>query len=222
MAELNRVSGDDSKCLVQTVSEVMRREPTLEAVKIDRVARSVSVATLGRPDADLERVVTGRIQALQAQAPRCGLLEGDADCASCDISTDPSIQKSLVISSESASTTISRVSCPTAPRFWKWRAFPLPKIVQREVHVEDEATHVQEWRQQIVAALLCGAFTAAAAIVGGTWERPLYIAAYLCGAWFVAQEVWEHLREGKVDVHFLMLTVAAGSASIGAWGEGAV
>ena len=49
----------------------------------------------------------------------------------------------------------------------------------------------------------------------------LYLLAYLAGGWFTAQEVLERLRERSIDVHFLMLAVAAGSASIGAWGEGA-
>src|SRR5207247_2967550 len=33
---------------------------------------------------------------------------------------------------------------------------------------------------------------------------------------------WERLLKRAIDVHFLMLAVAAGSASIGAWGEGAM
>src|SRR5207245_7039013 len=48
-----------------------------------------------------------------------------------------------------------------------------------------------------------------------------YILAYLAGGWFTAHEVRERLRKRAIDVHFLMLAVAAGSASIGAWGEGA-
>jgi Cd2+/Zn2+-exporting ATPase len=34
-------------------------------------------------------------------------------------------------------------------------------------------------------------------------------------------EVWERLQKRTIDVHFLMIFVAAGAASIGAWGEGA-
>ena len=48
-----------------------------------------------------------------------------------------------------------------------------------------------------------------------------FIAAYLAGGWFPAEEVWERLQKRAIDVHFLMLAVAVGSASIGAWGEGA-
>lgn len=214
---------DAPRCLVQTVADVMRREPALEAVKIDRVSKSISLATLGEPDAGLERVVSGHIEALQGQKPPCRLLEGAPSCDTCDLTYDRALNRALTIQQEPTTTTIARVSCPTAPRFWKWRAFPLPRIVPREVHVEDEETHFHEWKQQLVAALLCGLCVLLAALLPkGTWTLPLYVASYICGAWFTAVEVWEHLQEGKVDVHFLMLTVAVGSAAIGAWGEGAV
>lgn len=49
-----------------------------------------------------------------------------------------------------------------------------------------------------------------------------FLLAYLSGAWFTAQEVAEKLREGEVDVHFLMLAVAAGAGAIGEWKEGAI
>ena len=224
MAETPSAISDSPQpnCLVQTVADVMRREPALEAVKIDRARQSVSLATLGQPNPDLERVVTRQIRALQTQTPPCRLLEGDASCDSCELSFDPELKRTLIIQQEPSATTIARVSCPTAPRFWKWRAFPLPKIVPREVHLEDEETHLHEWKQQLFAAVLCGVCALAAWRLGGAWRLPLFLAAYLCGAWFTALEVWEHLHEGKVDVHFLMLTVALGSASIGAWGEGSV
>ncbi|HKI69228.1 MAG TPA: cation-translocating P-type ATPase, partial [Verrucomicrobiae bacterium] len=38
--------------------------------------------------------------------------------------------------------------------------------------------------------------------------------------WFAAKEVWERLQKRALDVHFLMLFVAAGAASVGAWAEG--
>src|SRR5262249_175263 len=47
-----------------------------------------------------------------------------------------------------------------------------------------------------------------------------YVAAYVAGGWYTLREVLERLQKGAIDVHFLMLAVAAGSASIGAWGEG--
>jgi Cd2+/Zn2+-exporting ATPase len=50
----------------------------------------------------------------------------------------------------------------------------------------------------------------------------LYVLAYLCGGWDAAGDAWDRLRKGQLDVHFLMLAVAAGAAVIGAWREGAL
>jgi len=49
----------------------------------------------------------------------------------------------------------------------------------------------------------------------------LFMLSYLAGAWYPTVEVWERLQQRSIDVHFLMLAVASGAASIGAWGEGA-
>jgi len=77
-----------------------------------------------------------------------------------------------------------------------------------------------EWKAQLIASGLCAAFGLAGWLAGG--NLPLFLLAYLGGAWFTAQETWEKLRQREVDVHFLMLAVAAGAAAIGAWGEGTV
>ncbi len=128
------------------------------------------------------------------------------------------------MSRSETATTISRVTCPTAPKFWRWRDIPWPKVVQRDVEFLEHEHEVDEWKPQLVAAILCGAF----GLLGwalhdnGTWAVAAYVAAYLAGSWYTAQEVWERLQERAIDVHFLMLAVAVGSASIGAWGEGAM
>ena len=57
-------------------------------------------------------------------------------------------------------------------------------------------------------------------LLAGSWSIAVFAVAYLAGGWFTAQEVWERLQQRAIDVHFLMLAVAVGSASIGAWAEG--
>src|SRR5881409_1474722 len=77
-----------TRCLTRTVAEAMRSEPALEAVKIDRAQRSISVATLGRPKTpDLEGFLTAQIRRMeQAEAgQRCALIDGAADCSSCPV-----------------------------------------------------------------------------------------------------------------------------------------
>jgi Cd2+/Zn2+-exporting ATPase len=119
--------------------------------------------------------------------------------------------------------TIARVTCPTAPKFWRWRNVPLPKVVQRDVEFIEEPEHLDEWKPHMGAAFVCGFFGLVGYLLGeGGWSTAAYLLAYLAGSWYTAQEVWERLQKRAVDVHFLMLAVAVGSASIGAWGEGAM
>ena len=54
------------------------------------------------------------------------------------------------------------------------------------------------------------------------WATVFYLLAYLCGGWDTAEDAWQRVRKGILDVHFLMLAVAAGAGVLGAWREGAL
>ena len=211
------------KCLARSVSEVLSQEPALEAVTFNRLRKTISVATLGRVDVPkITERVAATIQNAQAESGnQCGLLSGATDCQSCRLPLTQQERRVITIKHEGNATTIARVTCPTAPRFWRWRDIPWPKVVQRDVEFLEHADHGNEWKAQLFAAVLCGVFGTAGYFFHG---QPLalycYLAAYLAGGWFTAQEVWERIQQRAIDVHFLMLAVAAGSASIGAWGEG--
>lgn len=103
----------------------------------------------------------------------------------------------------------------------------LPRVANREVELHgQDHEHEGEWRVQLIASGLCAACGIAGWVANradlSTVAQGLFGAAYLAGAWFTAQDVWEKLREREVDIHFLMLAVAAGAAAIGEWSEGAV
>ncbi|HWX20354.1 MAG TPA: heavy metal translocating P-type ATPase [Candidatus Binatia bacterium] len=221
----SKIAPDTSPCLARSVVNALAQDPTLEAVTINRVRKTISVATLGKTDLPK---LTNRISATlqQAQETRnqrhCTLLAGEGECRTCVQPLSETERQRITIAHEGDTTTIARVTCPTAPKFWRWRDIPWPKVVQRDVEFFEHADEqIDEWKAQLAAALLCGG-------VGlGAWffhDGPQavagYLLAYLAGSWFTAQEVWERLRKGAIDVHFLMLAVAVGSASIGAWGEG--
>ena len=222
-------------CFARAVVDVLAEEPTLEAVTIDRTHQKISLATLGQADVEkLSARITTQFQQVQAPGspPVCSLLSGEGDCRTCETPLTEQERQRLNIQHTGCTTTIARITCPTSPKFWRWRNLPFPKVVQRDVefleHADDEHghDHADEWKAQLAAALLCGVF----AMVGylqsdarheGWGSTFFYILAYLFGAWFPAEEVWERLRQRTIDVHFLMLAVAAGAASIGAWAEGA-
>jgi len=100
----------------------------------------------------------------------------------------------------------------------------LPRMTTREVEThEHDHGHEGEWKEQLIASGFCLLFT----LLGWFAPHPAiglasFLLAYLSGAWFTAQEVWEKVREGVIDVHFLMLAVATGAGLIGEWKEGAI
>lgn len=215
----------DERCLVHVVADEMRGNPSLEAIRVDRAAGALSVATLGIPrDPTLADRIVHRLESVTSTVPgsRCALLTGDVDCARCPHSDGLPDRRFFTIEHHPEATTIARVTCPTAPRFWRWRESPLPKFVPREVRLPEDEHEENEWKPQLAAALLC-LFTGIAGWAMGTSPMALgfFLLSYLAGAWYPAVEVWERLQERRLDVHFLMIAVAAGAAAIGAWEEGA-
>jgi Cd2+/Zn2+-exporting ATPase len=119
---------------------------------------------------------------------------------------------------------MSETVTPTeTPRRW------FPRLATREVELHEDDHHGHdhehegEWKEQLFASALCAVFGVIGWLVSTpSLELGAFMLAYLAGSWFTAQETWEKLREGEVDVHFLMLAVAVGAAAIGKWGEGSV
>ena len=107
----------------------------------------------------------------------------------------------------------------------------LPRFAAREMELPDEHAHADhdhhhegEWKRQLLASVLVSApqRRRLSRSRNRHWRSPAFIGAYLAGGWFTAQEIVGKSARGEVDVHFLMLAVAAGAAAIGKWGEGSV
>jgi len=106
------------------------------------------------------------------------------------------------------------------PIIWKsiplpaWRNRPFPRPVPRD------------YRVMLVLAGLCGLST----LTGFVFERAgfstalsavCFAVAYIAGAWFATQDVWQGLKNRKIDIQFLMVAVAVGALFVQAWTEGA-
>jgi Cd2+/Zn2+-exporting ATPase len=218
-------------CLARSVVDTLAEEPTLEAVTIDRAQRKISLATLGRvPQGEMAKLterITTQFQAAQTADPgrTCSLLSGEGDCFSCDTPLSEDERKRITIQTDGPTTTIARVTCPTAPTFWRWRDMPFPKVVPRDVEFLEHVGEIDEWKTQLAAAILCGMFGLAGFFLGKfgypAFSVLSFVAAYLAGGFYPAEEVWQRFKKRTIDVHFLMLAVAAGAATIGAWAEGA-
>jgi Zn2+/Cd2+-exporting ATPase len=219
---------ESGRCLARSVVDTLVAEPALEAVTIDRAQQKISVATLGRVELEpiTERLTHQLEAARSAAGETCGLLTGAGDCWKCGTPLPETEHQRITIQSNGPTTTIARATCPTARTFWRWRDIPLPRVVPRDVEYLESAEHIEEhineWKWQLAAALLCGGLGLAAhfLLTGGA-SIAVYVLSFIAGGFFPAVEVRERLQKRTLDVHFLMLAVAAGSASIGAWGEGA-
>ena len=215
---------ESARCLARSVVNALAEEPALEAVTIDRAHQKISVATLGRADvARLTERITTQFQAAQTADTGhvCSLLSGTGDCFSCDAPLSEEERRKITIENDGLTTTIARLTCPTAPKFWRWRDMPFPKVVPRDVEFLEHVEAVDEWKPQLAAAISCGVFGLAGVFLPAPFKVMAFIAAYIAGGFYQVEEVWERLQKRQLDVHFLMLVVAAGAASIGAWGEGA-
>src|SRR5262245_20116174 len=138
----------EQNCLVRSMLAAFKVEPSLEAVTVNRAHRTISVATLGKSDdARLNEQITTTVREAQAAAVgrRCGLLDGSTDCTTCDQPLSSLERRAITIKKEGDATTIARVTCPTAPRFWRWRDIPWPKVIQRDVEFLESAAHADEW-----------------------------------------------------------------------------
>ena len=140
MATAPAKAGISACCLARTMLNTLAEEPTLEAVTIDRANKKISVATLGRTDiGKITARVSHEFESAQVDVAKnhCTLLDGKSYCTACEMPLTEAERKAVIIRTEGDATTIARVTCPTAPKFWRWRDLPFPKIVQRDVEFLD-------------------------------------------------------------------------------------
>jgi Zn2+/Cd2+-exporting ATPase len=178
-------------------------QPGVEAVRIDPENRRLSIATLGSVD----------VAALQ-EALRQSLADFEALLPEQRAGMSPSI----LIQKDRSETVLRKPSCPTAPSFWKWR----------ELDWFEEEEEAEDWRELTAYASVCGLLLASGFLVhklqwGPSWlDVVLFVGAMIAGGRDAAEDAWHNLRRGRLDIHFLMLAVAAGASLVGAWGEGAL
>ena len=78
----------------------------------------------------------------------------------------------------------------------------------------------------LLLAALCGLGALAGFFLSraGAGVAPItlcFAIAYLTGGWFATLDVGQALKQGRIDIHFLMIAVALGAPFVNAWTEGA-
>lgn len=192
----------------ETLAEFLRNEPGVGAVRLDAGARRVQVATLGQVDLSaLRERLAETLTVIEAE-----LAKGGADGAA------PS---GFTLTREGGVVQLSAPGCETSPKFWRWKEYEWPDGAGDEA----QGHEVEDWRELAALAAACGVLGLAGwgvqrAGLGPSWlPLALFGGALLAGGWDAAKDSWENLRKAKLDIHFLMLAVAAGASAIGAWGE---
>ncbi|HEY2573206.1 MAG TPA: heavy metal translocating P-type ATPase, partial [Verrucomicrobiaceae bacterium] len=187
----------------------------VEAILVNPDQRKVSVATLGKVNPE---VLKARLDVvLRALDARFGVN---------GLAAHPPQPKEAfqlqVRQLPSQDVLIEKPSCPTAPSFWKWREFawPEPEEIEKQSR--------EEWQTLAFQAAVCGLSLATGWLVEQFTRLPdsvwigCFIVSIVAGGWDAAKDAWEKIREGQLEIHFLMLSVAVGAMAIGAWHEGAL
>jgi len=203
-------SPPDASTWMTALADFLLEEPAVESIRLNPDAKRVEMATLGRVDGEL----------LQAKLSEI-LRAVDARWLKQNGHVTPS-HGMLDVQEKDGAFVLAKPSCPTAPKLWHWRDFAWPEPDEMEQESEDE------WRTLALQAGICAVALAAGYITERFFSVPhwlpksLFAISLISGGWDAAKDTWENLRERRLDVHFLMLAVALGAVSIGAWEEGAL
>jgi Cd2+/Zn2+-exporting ATPase len=211
-------------CPIGRLAELLEQEPRLEAVAFNPSSKRLSIATLG---GDRDGHLASRVsEVMLGSHEPCPHFHPER-CQVCGVSAEHLPGTSRVVVSEKFGTTLVRkTTCITAISLWQWVKLVWPAYAPRQKGTIEEHSET-EWRTMATLAAGCAVFGLTGWLLDlshapGGFALTAYALAYLCGGWDAAKDAWDRLKSGQLDIHFLMLAVAAGAASIGAWREGAL
>jgi Cd2+/Zn2+-exporting ATPase len=196
-----------SAAWIEDLVRFLHAQPGVRAVRVDPTGRKLAVATIGEIDlAAVEAQVADTIKAIETRLAAAGPAAAV-------------VPRGYVLRRVGATTEVVRETCSTAETLWLWREFAWPEVEPVG------APPMPEWKPLAALAATCGVLGLTAFVGGHFWgeatllTRGLYLVALVAGGWDAAKDMWHYLRAFKLDIHFLMLAVAAGAMAIGAWGE---
>lgn len=200
---LEAQKSQDSVEWVDALAAFLQENQRVEAIRVDAGHRKIEIATLGEVDlSELQARLDATIHAIEQSRARSKAIGV------------------TVIPRADGGVELSKATCFTAPQLWRWRELTLEE--------EDAKEEEEDWRTLALLAGACALFGLAAWGIDSAGLAPawvpiaLYVAAMFAGGKDAFEDVREGLPKGELDIHFLMLAVAVGAASIGAWAEGAL
>jgi len=195
-------SSSNSRIDPSAIEAFLAGEPDVKALHLTSDGKSILVATLGKVDPDTIATHLREVVDKSRQLPKTTHLPGWRRTDS------------------EAGARWERLSCPTAPRLWKWREIPLA--------TKETAERVPEtdWHMLALLSGICGVLGITGWILEFNPSIPgyipllCYVLAMIAGGYDASIDSYRSIKRGILDIHFLMLAAAIGSATIGAWGEG--
>jgi Cd2+/Zn2+-exporting ATPase len=192
------------------VARLIEEHPAVKQVRLDTDDHRVTVGFYESPSDEMMR---------QVQAAVRRELSGEWNVAFVPDGEFPALHLHKV---DGHIAELHRAHPPNEPLvIWKrislpaWQNRPFPRAV------------VRDYRLMLFLAAACGIATLNGFILSKIWPNPAAIifcftVAYVSGGWFAAQDVWNEFIRRKIDIHFLMIAVALGALTVGAWTEGAI
>ncbi|MCO5061265.1 MAG: cadmium-translocating P-type ATPase [Kiritimatiellae bacterium] len=237
----------ESKCIVHGFARILATTEEIKAVFIDAKARRIAFASAANVETDeaqreLEQLA-GEFK--PEDIPTCTTAPWQSNCAQCVKNANRPLPDGIrVVALPGSGLLLEREPISASARSWNWKQFPwmrvevMRKIPAEHSHREGEDHHHHGWKLPLALAISSGALTLAGFIAERLMSAPhdplplgehlpisiriLYTLAFICGGWFPVQETWHLLRRRTLDIHFLMILVAVGAATIGHFWEGAL
>ncbi|MCB1069960.1 MAG: heavy metal translocating P-type ATPase [Kiritimatiellae bacterium] len=219
-------------CVLRDLAAALHAHDEIKAVWLDAKKREVNFAFLPGTD---EVAIREKLKAVVAKhqpgkLPDCSRDSWTVVCDLCERGRKQTLPEGIRMTPiPDAGVMLEKEACPTAKSLWRWQKFNWIHLRPRIIPSPSSIKDLEEWKGALLLALSCLFFTVTGFVLakvlpdGQLWpSRISFLLAYLTGGWHPAHEVLELLKKRILDVHFLMLCVAAGAAAIGHWEEGAI
>lgn len=199
-----------------TLAAFLRENREVAALRINFENQAVSFATLGEADSRaLEEKLLATIRSITRGSPATPPESSDWE--------------GLEIRESADTLELAKPTCTTAGRLRRWQTASWEQGTTETQGTSKQYPEEEEEDWRLLASLAAGcAVFGLAGWISSSLGAPVWVVitchtlAMLCGGWDALHDSLENLPKGKLDIHFLMLAVAVGAASIGAWAEGSL
>ncbi|MCB1195157.1 heavy metal translocating P-type ATPase [bacterium] len=218
-------------CILTDLAYALLEDARVKAIWIDTAHRKVFFAfeegiSANEPQKHLEDIVSRHSY---QKSGHCSFSDSHWQkvCRQCEGSAKDFILPGVrVLRVPDAGILLEKQAAPPAGGILNWRTIKWIKLKPRQIpHVKD----IVSWKKETVLAALCGIATLCGVLLEKYlpenrhyYSHCVYLFGYICGAWYPAGMVLNLLKKRILDIHFLMIAVAAGAATIGYWAEGAI